>query len=231
MGAAFEPQALADYRQATGGDPLMIRVAHDSLSPKALSGPLGLVVAQDNPLRSISLPQVARLFAADAPAATWGDLGLTGDWAARSVRLVGLRPTTPLARELAAHAFPGRDYSARLEGFGHSTEVVARVAHDPDAIGFAALNVAGAEVKVLPVSAAASGAPIAPTAATLRDGRYPLDRQLLIYARRPLDPFVREYLAFALSCEGQDLVGADDLGYLPLTPGQATTERGKLAHR
>jgi len=228
MGAEMTTADLAAYRRAIGSAPLVIRVAHDSLDPKALSGPLGVVVARDNPLGSLTLPQIARLFAADGDARTWGDLGLTGDWAARPVHLVGIKPDTALALFLQARAFPGRPYSPALQGFGHSTDVVEAVAKDPAAVGFAAVNVATPEVKVLPLATAPGRPPVAPGRGALQAGLYPLDRQLLIYARRPLDRLVRAYLSLALSCRGQAIVAADRLGYIPLTPAQARIERAKL---
>lgn len=228
MGAEMTTADLAAYRRAVGSAPLVIRVAHDSLDPKALSGPLGVVVARDNPLASLSLPQVARLFAAEGGVRTWGDLGLKGAWAARPIHLLGIKPDAALALFLQARAFPGRPYSEALQGFGHSTDVVAAVAKDPDAIGFAAVNVASPEVKVLPLAAAPGRPPVAPSREALRAGLYPLDRQLLIYARRPLDPLVRAYLDLVLSCQGQAMVAADPLGYIPLNPAQARAERAKL---
>jgi phosphate transport system substrate-binding protein len=228
MGAEMTPEDLARIRDAWGAEPLAVRVAHDSLDPRALSGPLGIVVARGNPLKSLTLGQVAALFAADGTARTWGDLGLTGDWAARPVHLLGLNPDTALARFLQARAFPGRPYRPELQGFGHSTDVVAATAADPLAIGIAAVNVATPGVRVLRL-AAEGERPVAPTRAALQAGAYPLDRSLLIYVRRPLDPFVRAYLELVLSPEGQAAVAQDPLGYIPLTPREARAEQARLA--
>lgn len=228
MGAEFTPQDLSAYRAKFGSAPLMIRVAHDPLDPKALSGPLGILVARDNPLSALSLAQIARIFAAGPTPQTWGELGLKGRWRDRPVHLLGLRPETALARFLQARAFPGRPYAAELQGFGHSTDLARAVAHDPLAIGFAGLDVPMTGVRAVALAAVADGRAIAPTRRTLQQGLYPLDRQLLIYARTPLDPLVRAYLEFALSCEGQAAVAADPLGYLTLTPAQARAERAKL---
>jgi phosphate transport system substrate-binding protein len=230
MGAAFTAQDLADFRAATGSEPVAIHVAHDSLDPKALSGPLGLMVARDNPMTAISLEQAARVFAAsqgDAVIRTWGQLGLKGRWTARPVRPLGLAPHTALALFLQAQAFPGRPYTQELSSFGHSTDVVAALAHDPEALAFAAVNTASPEVRVLAVGAERR-TPVLPTATALRNGRYPLDRRLLIYARRPLEAWVRDYLSLVLSCEGQSMVGAGGLGYLPLSAREMRGERRKL---
>ena len=227
MGAEMSPADLAALAALGGAPPVAIAVAHDSLSSSALSGPLGIVVAKGNPLSAISLPQVARVFAGGGGAATWGDLGLTGVWRNRPLHRIGLKPDTALALSLAARAFPGRDLDAGVQGFAQSREVAAAVAADPEAVGFASLNAARG-VKVLALAPAAGARPVAPTGANLRSGRYPLDRELLIYARRPLDPVARAYLELALSCEGQASVAADPLGYIPLTPAQAAAERRKL---
>jgi len=47
--------------------------------------------------------------------------------------------------------------------------------------------------------------------------------------RAPLDPWVRAYLDFALSPEGQALVAGGRLGYLPLNEREVAAERAKLA--
>jgi phosphate transport system substrate-binding protein len=43
---------------------------------------------------------------------------------------------------------------------------------------------------------------------------------------KPLDPLVREFMNLVLSREGQEVVVKD--GYLPLTAGMVSEERGKL---
>ena len=55
MGADFSDHELADYRAATGGAPVAFRIAHASIGPRALSGPLAIFVRADNPLTSLTL--------------------------------------------------------------------------------------------------------------------------------------------------------------------------------
>jgi phosphate transport system substrate-binding protein len=228
MGAVFSPSELADYRRATGGEPLAIRVAHCSLDPRALSGPLAIIVNRDNPLASISMEQVARVFTGEVT--TWGGLGLEGDWAGKGVRACGLSPGTALGSFMRSRALGGSPFLAGLDGCAQSAEVVRRVAADPLAIGFAAAMRASPGVRVLAIAPGGSAAPVAPTPESIRDGRYPLDRCLLIYARRPLDPFVRAYLRMALSPEGQRAVAGGTLGYQPLNPREIAEELRKLAN-
>jgi len=59
-------------------------------------------------------------------------------------------------------------------------------------------------------------------------GRYALDRHLLVFAARPLNPIAREFLRLMLSREGQEAVAASPQGYLPLSAKDAAAERRRL---
>ncbi len=83
-------------------------------------------------------------------------------------------------------------------------------------------------VKMLALAPTADAAPVALTEENIRTGRYPLDRYLLVHARRPLEPWIREFLGFVLSGEGQDIIARGTLGYLPLNAAEAAAERVNL---
>jgi len=212
-GAEFSPQELTDYRAATGTDPLVVRVAHCSLDPKALSGPLALFVHESNPLAALTLAEVADIFAGRDP---------------RGLQPCGLEAQLALAlclRDLV----PGLPaFAADFKGFRQSADVVRFVADHPKAIGFAAAMRTVPGVKILALVPAGGGEPVALNEASLRAGRYPLDRFLLIHARQPLEPWIREFLGFVLSAEGQGIIAGGTLGYLPLNAAELAAERTKL---
>src|SRR5207244_11445017 len=106
MGALFTPPQLDEYRSIAGGEPLAVRIAHASLDPRALSGPLAVFVHRDNPIQSLTLAQVAKVFAGDV--GHWRALGLAGDWGERSVHAYGMQPGTALAFELQEAVIPDR---------------------------------------------------------------------------------------------------------------------------
>ena len=214
MGAEFSARELADYRAVVGAEPLMFRIAHCSLDPRALSGPLAIIVHRDNPLAALTLPALARIYAEGDPV----------------LRPCGLKASAALGLFFRARVLGERPFTADFSGFAQSAEVVAHVAADPHAIGFAALNRAIVEpgVKILALAPGEGAPPVAPTRETILAGGYPLDRFLLIYARAPLDPFVREYLRLVLSKEGQKIIGAGSIGYLPLSETEAAAEFSKL---
>jgi phosphate transport system substrate-binding protein len=213
MGAEFSPQQLADYRTVTGGDPMMFRVAHCSLDPVALSGPLAVIVHRDSPLASLTLAEVADIFSGRAP---------------RGLHLYGLNPETALGLFMRGRTLEGGGFGAGFKGFPQSRDVVQAVAADPLAIGFTAAMRAMPGVKILGLAPTAGAPPVPLTDETIQTGHYPLDRFLLIYARQPLEPVAREYLRFVLSREGQEVIARGTLGYLPLNAAEIAAERAKL---
>jgi phosphate transport system substrate-binding protein len=236
MGAEFSEAALEEFRRETGSDPLAIRVAHGSLNPQALSGPLAFFVHQDNPLKQISVDDSMRVFSQveNSPAIeTWGQLGLDGDWAQRRIEPCGLVPSTALASFLHRHKFDGRPFSDAVSGFPQSRDAVEFAASHPHALCFAALNRRVAGVIALAVSEHNDEPAYAATAEAVTGGVYPLDRYLYIYVRKYNDPvidtLVTDYLRMVLSRAGQALVASTPPGYLPLNAHEIETELAKLA--
>lgn len=213
MGAEFSPKELAAYRAATGGEPRMFRIAHCSLDPSALSGPLAVIVHQDNPLTALTMTEVAEIFSGRAT---------------HGLNLRGLASDTALGLFLRDRVLAGGDFAPGFTGSRQSRDVVRAVAADPQAIGFAAAMRAMPGVKILALAPAPGLPPVELTEDNLRAGRYPLDRFLLIYTRARPEPFVREYLRFVLSREGQEVIARGSLGYLPLNAAELAAERAKL---
>lgn len=213
MGAEFSPGQLAEYRAVTGSEPRMFRIAHCSLEPAALSGPLAVIVHQDNPLQALTLAEVADVFSGRGT---------------RRLHPCGLAPETALGLFLRQRVLGGGDFGRDFQGFHQSREVVRAVAADPQAIGFTAGMRLMPGVKALALAPAAGATPVALTEDNLRAGRYPLDRFLLIYTRSRPEPFVQEFLSFVLSREGQEIIARGSLGYLPLNETERAAERAKL---
>src|SRR5260370_19557371 len=153
MGAEVTPSQLAEYRAATGADPIAFRVAHASLDPRALSGPLAIFVHRENPLASLTMEQVAAVFTGEAK--RWGDLGLKGPWAERVVNVYGVERGAPLALALQKSAMGGRAFGPQQTGFPRTADVVKRVSEDPWSIGFSAAMRATPGVRALALASRA----------------------------------------------------------------------------
>lgn len=233
MGAEFSDTELADYVKQTGTAPAMFKVAHDSLNPAALSAPLAVFVGAHNPLTHLTMEQLARVFTGrQNGVTTWGQLGLEGEWASRSIHLCGLAPSTALGR-LMQRRLGDQPFINGFAAFPQSRDAVACIAADPLAIGFAAINRGVPALKVVPLSVREDVAPSSGMREDILTNRYPLDRHLLIYLRidvqRKVDPVAREYLRLMLSVEGQQAIGSDELGYLSLNARECAQELQRLA--
>ena len=232
MGAAFSPDQLAAYRREVGSDPVPFRIAHDSVDPQARSGPLVIFVPAANPLPELTLSQLELIFAARGGGLRWRQLGVAGALADSPVHTYGLAATTPLGRFMRQHALAGRPFNKRFIGLSESADVVRKIGNDPLGIGFAAVNHATPAVRMVSLARREGELPSRAVPADLLAGRYPLDRHLLLYVRVPpggrLDPIARDYLRLVLSSQGQRVIAAGHLGYLPLSTAEAAAERAQL---
>ncbi|MBS0662374.1 MAG: substrate-binding domain-containing protein [Verrucomicrobia bacterium] len=213
MGAEPNPAEVTEFRAATGSELQWFRIAHASLSPRALSGPLAVVVPASSPRRTVTLDELHDLLA-----------GRVQD----GVRVYAMAPETALGRYTRDRLLAGGPYAPGVRTFGQSRDVVRALAADPTGIGLAAAVAITADVRALAVAPGAAEVPVALTPENIRAGRYPLDRFLLISARIPLDPLVRAYLDLVLSPQGQEVINQGSLGYLPLNDAERAAERTRL---
>ena len=228
MSRAMNAAERESYAKQHGQAPLEFRVAIDAVA---------IYVFKDNPLKSISLPQLERIFAASPKAGAaierWGQLGLEGDWAGRAVNGIGFdagRGAYEIMRDLVLR---GGDYGANISAEPVSTSVVQAVGVDAGAIGYASVYYRSARTRVLPVENA-KGELAQPTEADASSGTYPLARFLYLYLGTPkaggasgTDGAAREFLRFVLSEEGQNVARAS--GAFAITPAQALSQRATLA--
>ena len=236
MGAEFSEMELEAYKSFVGASPMLIRVAHCSLSPSALSAPVGIFVNKANPIQELTVEQVARIFTTGGPGGdfkSWGQVGLKGEWARRPIHPCGIAEEA--AAGLAAfmlRKMGGRPFAPDYDQFAQSSQVVKRVGEDPLAIGFASGNIVTGEAKLLAIAEKEGGPASSLTASEVVSGKYPYDRHLLIYVRRvpgePIDPFVKEYLRLVLSREGQQAIATAPPSYLPLNAQEVKEELAKL---
>ena len=235
-GAEFSAMELESYKSFVEADPMLIRVAHCSVDPRARSAPVGIFVNSRNPIEKLTTAQVARIFTTGSPGGAltqWGQIGLKGEWAARPIHPCGIAEEA--AAGLAAFMLKkmgGRPFTPAYDGFAQSTQVVQRVGEDPMAIGFASGNIATSGTKLLAISEKEGGYFSSVSASDVVNGKYPYDRYLFIYVRRvpgePIDPFVKEYLRLVLSREGQQAIAAALPKYLPLNVREIKEELAKL---
>ena len=203
------------FEKKFGYKPTKVRVAVDALA---------VFVNKDNPIACLSVPQVDAVFSKSRRAGhkenvkTWGQLGLTGDWAQRPISLFGRNSASGTYGFFKDHALKNGDFKDEVKEQPGSASVVQGVTVDRFGIGYSGIGYATSGVKAVPISANAGDKCHAATPEEAFSGGYPLARFLYVYVNKApgkaLDPLVHEFLKMVLSQEGQDAVIKD--GYFPL---------------
>jgi phosphate transport system substrate-binding protein len=240
LGSEYTRIGLGDNLKIAA-EPIGFRIAHSSISPGAGVPALGVIVNSGNPLNSLSMTQLERIFAVGGPVGdieTWGQAGVAGPLAEREVHPVGPMPSDyfdsedPQAGEfLSTDKMNGLNMNHKYVAMARYADVVQRVKEDPAAIGITALNIPLGDVRVIALKGDV-GSPVQGSAAEIAAGRYPLDRFVYIYLRvgkgTPIDSFGKEYMRVVLSEEGQRAIAAEAEGYIPLNAGELAEERARL---
>jgi phosphate transport system substrate-binding protein len=241
LGREIWPTETDAFEAAAGRKPEVVDVATGSYDVPKSTYALMIFVHSRNPIRSISMAQLERVFGAnDARVRTWGELGLTGSWARRPIHLYGFSIDNDKAQIFRRLVFHGDEqWSEALHPFRNGAgpaadagaQILQAVANDPDGIGISNVHYAMAAVKPLSLTTPGHLAPIAPSRENVASRTYPLTRAVyLIVDPRTVhgNPAVREFLRYVLSEQGRQAV-AKQGEYLPLPPEVAARELGELA--
>ncbi|BBK45408.1 phosphate-binding protein PstS [Allostella vacuolata] len=216
MSRPMKSAEIDAFEKKYGYKPSAIRGAVDALA---------VFVHKDNPIQCLSLQQVDAVFSktrkggTNKDAATWGDLGLTGEWASKPISLYGRNSASGTYGYFKEVALFNGDYKDSVKEQPGSSTVVQAVASDKFAIGYSGIGYATADVRPVPLSSK-TGEKCAPAnAAAAYSGDYPLARFLYIYVNvnpnQPLDPVRGEFIKYVYSKQGQEAVLKD--GYFPVT--------------
>ena len=215
------------FEKKYGYKPTALRTSVDALA---------VFVNKDNPVKCLTLAQVDAIFSKSRRAGykegvkTWGQLGLTGEWASRPISLYGRNSASGTYGFFKEHALKNGDYKDEVKEQPGSASVVQGVTVDRYAVGYSGIGYATAGVRAVPLAAKGGDTCHEATADEAYAGRYPLARFLYVYVNRapgkPLDPVTREFARLILSKEGQEVVVKD--GYFPIPSAVATEELGKI---
>jgi phosphate transport system substrate-binding protein len=227
MSRTMKPTEIDAFEKKFGYKPTEVRTSYDALA---------IYVHRDNPLDKITLAQADAAFSktrkrgAARDVATWGDLGLTGEWATRPISLYGRNSASGTYGFYKEHVLGNGDFKDTVKEQPGSASVVQGVTNDRYGMGYSGIGYQTSGVKHLALAEKDGGEYSSGGYEQVVNGKYPLARFLYIYVNRapgkPLDPLVSEFLKLVSSKEGQEVVVKD--GYLPLTPAIVTEERRKL---
>jgi len=225
MSREMKPGEADQFETKYGYKPTMLKTSYDALA---------VWVNKDNPLKSITLAQADAIFGKarkrgeKANLTTWGQLGLTGEWANRPISLYGRNSASGTYGFFKEHVLVNGDYKDTVKEQPGSASVVQGVTEDRFAMGYSGIGYKTSGVRALPL--ADKGAAINGTYENVKSGAHPLWRFLYIYVNKgpgkALDPIVAEFVKLIFSKEGQQVVVKD--GYMPLSAAQCQQELAKI---
>ena len=227
MSREMKSEEIDKFEAKFGYKPTQVKTSLDALA---------VYVNKDNPLKGLSLPQIDGIFSKTKRSGigkditTWGQLGLTGDWANRNISLYGRNSASGTYGFFKEHALFKGDYKDEVKEQPGSASVVQGVNEDRFGIGYSGVGYKTSGVRIVPLSKKDGDKFYNGSYENVLSGKYPLARFLFIYVNKkpnqPLDPLLKEFLKFVLSYEGQEIVIKD--GYLPLPTKVIQEELKKL---
>lgn len=188
-----------------GVEPVEYVVARDAIA---------VIVHPDNPINKLTLQQISDIYTGKLE--NWRELG--GDD----------RPIVRLSRETnsGTHVYFLEEvirlgnsedkaiFSANTLLLPSSEGIIAEVRENPNAIGYDGLGYITEDVKVVSISKGEGSDYIYPTLETVNDNSYAISRNLYIYSDGKPNEYVKAYLDWILSSEGQEIV--KELGFIPV---------------
>src|SRR5262245_1896583 len=227
MSRSMKGTEIDGFEKKYGYKPTAIRTSVDALA---------VFVNKDNPVKCLTLAQVDAVFSKSRRAGhpedlkTWGQLGLTGEWATKPISLYGRNSASGTYGFFKEHVLKNGDYKDEVKEQPGSAAVVQGATVDRFAMGYSGIGYATAGVRAVPLSEKTGGKCEEATADNAYSGAYPLARFLFVYVNKApgkvLDPLTREFAKLVLSKEGQEVVVKD--GYFPIPAQIAKEELGKI---
>ena len=207
---------------------LQVRVAVDALA---------IYVHPSNPIvkSGLDLTQLDSIFSSSKKRGgqditTWGQLGLTGDWANKPIDVFSRNKASGTYAFFREHVLKKGDYRTTNHEMVGSAEVVRNIEQDPAAIGYSGIGYKTDNVLTVPLSAEPAGKQFPATSEFAYSSEYPLSRYLYVAVDQkkgdPIDPLKFEFVRFIYSKQGQQVVS--DAGFFPIPAKTAREELLKM---
>jgi phosphate transport system substrate-binding protein len=216
MSREMKSSEIDAFEKKYGYKPTKIAVAIDTIA---------VFVNKDNPLKSISLEKADAVFSKNRKRGyaidirTWGQLGVTGRMASQPISIYDRNSASGTYGFFKEHVLSKGDYKDTVKEQPGSASVVQGITKDKNGIGYSGIGYKTSGVKALALAEKEGGQAFEANYENALSNKYPLSRFLYICVAKqpgkPLPKLVEEFLKFAVSKEGQEIVVKD--GYLPLT--------------
>jgi phosphate transport system substrate-binding protein len=227
MSREMKGTEIDQFERKYGYKPTALRTSVDALA---------VFVNKDNPIACLTMAQVDAVFSKSRRSGfkedvkTWGQLGLTGEWASRPISLYGRNSASGTYGFFKEHVLKNGDYKDEVKEQPGSAAVVQGVTVDRYAAGYSGIGYTTAGVRAVPLATKDGDRCHEATPDEAYSGKYPLARFLFVYINKApgkaLEPVTREFAKLIMSKEGQEVVVKD--GYIPLPAAIAKEELSKI---
>ncbi len=186
--AQFGPMSRHDALDRDRSVPAEVRLQADRAADELRRA--GGLRPRDNPIKQLTLAQVEAIFGKSRRrgykqnVTTWGQLGLTGDWANRPIGLYGRNSASGTYGFFKEHVLKNGDYKDTVKEQPGSASVVQGVTEDRFGIGYSGSGYRTSGVRAVPLAETDAGPFFEGTYEEVTTGKYPLSRFLYIYVNK-----------------------------------------------
>ncbi|MBN2272316.1 MAG: phosphate ABC transporter substrate-binding protein [Sedimentisphaerales bacterium] len=194
-------------KRNTGKEPVEWIVGYDALA---------VYVHKSNPVESLTLEQLASVYAEGGPVDKWSQLNIDMKAAGGNDEIVRVSRQNSSGtyfyfREVV---LGNKDYKPGSRDMSGSKDVVELVGKTIGAIGYSGMGYVTDAVKFVKLSAGEGKPAYEPSLENVAAGHYPLARSLLMYTDGQPQGAAKEYIEWILSPAGQEIV--KKAGYIPV---------------
>jgi phosphate transport system substrate-binding protein len=236
----LKPSDISGFHKKFGYDPSSTPIIGGTFRHFGFLDSIAFAVNPANPISHLTFKQLDQILSSThvrggEAITTWGQLGLTGEWADKPIHVWAVKPWNGFEEFVRERVLSvGNARGERRTDLNYVETVFPvnpQVAKDKYSIGYAGRAYLGDDVKLISLAPEEGGPAIAPDYDEVARAEYPLSRVAYFNMNRnpakPLDPIVSEFLRFILSREGQQVV-LDQAIYLPLRANQAEQSLASL---
>lgn len=216
----FDPEIEA-FKKKHGYEPTRVVIG---------VGPVVIWVNKYNPIgkKGLTFQQLDAIFSRTHKRGgerlrTWGELGLAGRWEKEPIRVFIPGPASGDRAWIRHVVLDKGEFAASARVEPGSAAITNGVGSHLGGIGFAGILFGTKRTVAVPIAEKAGGPFVAPTRENTYSGKYPLARRFFAYVNKApgqeLPLIVREFLAYCVADEGQDVAKA--AGGFKLTPADS----------
>lgn len=227
MSREMTPEEAASVEKKFGHPAVRVAIAMDALA---------VFVQGNNPLKELRLDQLDAVYSTtrkggyEKDVQTWGDLGVSGPL--KGMRIEAMNRDAASGTRAFFHdvVLLKGDFKPGIKEAADQFSILESLSVNASAIAYGPLSFGSSMIKPLPLVPFGAKRAVEPTEDNIRKGLYPLTRFFFLYMDKvpgkPLPPLEEEFIAFALSREGQTIV--NQFGSVTLPADLARLNRARL---